>query len=202
MNLNELREFLNHDLADLAKKPNTSEYKIAYRKAIDAAYELNDYPVLRDLRDAWRVLDSYTNYSNYVGNSSDESTPLSHFMLDVDLGSYPPPEVMLSLLSCFQNYYASAGEKSLDEVFFGRPHKKKTSPAFLKNRNLFYQVFDVTYASGGVFGKGSVEMQGKSLAEKAAHFLNGATRDEEDFDPETFLKGFRRWKRKFKEGRE
>ena len=51
-------------------------------------------------------------------------SPAELFTRQVLSGSYPSPEVMLSVAKCFDLYLRAEGHLSLEEVFFGKPTKK------------------------------------------------------------------------------
>jgi len=42
----------------------------------------------------------------------------------VDMGFYPPPELLLTLLDCWDTYEAGGGSISLEEAFLGKPVQK------------------------------------------------------------------------------
>lgn len=186
MTLEELTQLINVDLRDLALNPNTVEYASLYKEATKAACELDDYPVLAGLESIWKSIEEDFPLLGVERERSNYETPLSYFMFNVDTGFYPPPEIMLSLLHCFQLYYAHGGEKSLDEIFFGRPHKKKSSDAFLDFTDKKYAVFHYFYESASRF-------KGKSMPEKAEEYLKCSPFKNEHIDPDSFLRGYHRY---------
>lgn len=87
--------------------------------------DCQNYPVLDGLESSWEVLDSV--YDGVVKRADDErvsSTPLSAFFYYVDMGFYPPPEILLALNESYRNYMNAGGNLSLEDVFFGRPKRK------------------------------------------------------------------------------
>ena len=49
---------------------------------------------------------------------------VSAFTYYVEMGKYPPPEIMVEIMEGFLNYFESEGNISLDQAFFGDKHKK------------------------------------------------------------------------------
>jgi len=188
MTLEELRKLIDVDLPKLEANPNTMEFASEYRKATKAAYDLDDYPVLAGLEATWKSIEEDSPLLGIERErlESNYDSPLSCFMFNVDTGHYPPPEIMLSLLHGFQLYYAHGGEKSLDEIFFGRPHKKKSSDAFT-------DYTDKKYANFHFFYERASSLDGKSMTEKAEKYLRCSPFRNENIDPESFLRGYRRY---------
>lgn len=50
--------------------------------------------------------------------------PLSSLFYYVEMGFYPPPELLLALHSCWRVYEDACGEITLEEAFLGRPVQK------------------------------------------------------------------------------
>ena len=51
-----------------------------------------------------------------------EGSPIEVLMLLIELGEYPPPELMLILLDCYKDYLAQKGD--FEDLLFGRPKPK------------------------------------------------------------------------------
>lgn len=194
MTLEELVRLVHIDLPKL-ETPNTIEYASKYRKATKAAYELDSLSELVGLEATWKLIEHENPMLGEDREKDDFDSPLDSFRRNVDMGFYPPPEIMLSILRCFDLYFAYGGHKSLDEIFFGEPHKKKSGAAFSEAQWLKYTTFQILYASGHE-SLDSVVLPGKSLVEKADLFLRLHKLDRSEVDPESFLKGYRRWLKK------
>lgn len=83
----------------------------------------DDYPVLSEFEEAWKLLSSqYQVVERNVESLAD--TPLAAFMYHVELGFYPPPELMLGLFYAWRDYVEGGGVVSLEEAFFGKPVRK------------------------------------------------------------------------------
>lgn len=86
----------------------------------------SDYPVLRSLSESWDELDSQYVIGDRHFIERGESlrnvagSPLSALFYFIDMGFYPPPELLLTLLDCWDAYEAGGGKTSLEEAFLGR----------------------------------------------------------------------------------
>lgn len=93
----------------------------------------SDMPCV-EFNDAWERLDS--GYQ-YMGKSIHErgeagraaATPLETLFYNVEMGFYPPPEVLLALLDEWQSYRAADGNMSLEQAFLGRTVQKAGNSA-------------------------------------------------------------------------
>jgi hypothetical protein len=52
------------------------------------------------------------------------SSPLTALFVYVEMGFYPPPELLLGLMECFDLYMAAKGSLSLEEAFIGAPKRR------------------------------------------------------------------------------
>jgi len=87
--------------------------------------DCDNYPVLAGLESAWQVLSA--TYKGAIRRANDErcsDTPLAALFYYVEMGFYPPPELLLALHDAYQVYETSRGHISLEEVFFGPPRRK------------------------------------------------------------------------------
>lgn len=90
-------------------------------KLIDSS----NYPALDGLESSWQLLNAH--YDGVVKRDEDEKTannPLSSLCFHVELGFYPPPEILLAICDALSAYKASQGQMSLEEAFFGPPKRK------------------------------------------------------------------------------
>lgn len=84
-----------------------------------------NYPVLNGLEESWRVLDAF--YGGIIKRAGDDrvaDTPLEALLFHVEMGFYPPPELLLALARAYDVYRYSNGKVSLEEAFFGPPRRK------------------------------------------------------------------------------
>jgi hypothetical protein len=106
------------------------------REALDNAEGADEYAELESLLDCWNLIDSAIN----AGPARDDGfqyrmvdrdrllllgdNPLEAITACVNRGMYPPPELLLGLSLCWMEYLDASGEKTLEEVFIGKPKRK------------------------------------------------------------------------------
>ena len=149
--------------------------------------EHQNYPTLDGLEHSWNLLESDYNQDmpNLIEREKEKySSPLSSFMCMVDMGFYPPPEVMLSILDCFQNYENMKGKVSLEEVFFGKKERGIGNYAARKARTevLSFLDFNIT-----------CNHENKSQYEIAEYVISHLRLEDE---PDSLLRQYRRYKKK------
>lgn len=113
---------------------NSNEKVNAYRDKLKASYVHDDYPVMVGLEHAWRLLERDYEVINREEHPS--NNPISSFEYYLDLGFYPPPEIMMVLGDALRLYFSGGGKFSLDEVLFGEKHKKTSSFAYKKHKEV------------------------------------------------------------------
>lgn len=85
-----------------------------------------NYPFIDGLSVAWSELEpSYAlNGEPTIERGAElrrvSSSPLSALFYFIEMGCYPPPELLLGLADCWDTYSANAGKLSLEESFLGR----------------------------------------------------------------------------------
>jgi hypothetical protein len=193
MTLDQLEKLIRIDLHAAEISPNTNEKAALFREASKAAYELDAFPFFSALESGWRSIEEGCKFHEEDRHRTSFKSPLESFSYNVDLGFYPPPEILLCLQSCFQIYFNSKGTKSLDEIFFGAPHKKLSSPSYLQANRSKYFTFKFFFEN--VDSCLDIDLKGKSLVERAEAYLNSSFSEENNDDPETFLRGYRRWRK-------
>ncbi|MAL95625.1 MAG: hypothetical protein CME40_11160 [Haliea sp.] len=181
---------------------NTNEKAYEIRELLESP-GIDDYPSLDSLEDSWRVLSNY--YGEWDGKplidrveipDRTAGSPIENFQFHVESGFYPPPEIMILIQRCFQKYLAMGGDISLDEAFFGEPYKKRTSFAYRRHQIWRYAAFHNLEV---VLHQGHLQQTGqpkKSLEQLAEDYLSSLfSGDDAGIDVDTFLRGYRRWKR-------
>jgi hypothetical protein len=84
-----------------------------------------NFPALHSLEQSWEVLDEF--YGGIVKRAGAErtgSTPFDDVMFHIEMGFYPPPELMLAVLDSYRTYLQGAGALTMEDCFFGRPRRK------------------------------------------------------------------------------
>ena len=107
--------------------------------------------------------------------------PISAFSYYVEMGKYPPPEIMIDIMLGFNTYLESKGDISLDQAFLGITHSKYKSLSFKQQSALKYAEFD-RFVCGAQF---------KSLDDAAELFLSNIS---DEIDQDSYLRDYRRWK--------
>ena len=94
------------------------------------ADEDEDYDSMDAHLEAWDALEPIYAYNgkNTVERGEElrrvSGSPLSALFYMIDMGIYPPPELLLTLLDCWNTYSWSSGGMSLEEAFLGKPVQK------------------------------------------------------------------------------
>jgi len=106
----------------------------------------------------------------------------------------------------FETYFNLNGLMPLDEVFFGKKHKKTTSPAYKKHKYFKYSFFD-THVHFNKRKKGSDRLSLEQLMLEAIEETDPMTMAmamlgfDPNIDIDTFLSGYRRWKKDVRDGK-
>ena len=131
------------------------------------------------LEKSWAKIESDFKPFNREVSVADNS--ISAFTYYLEMGKYPPPEIMVEVMDGFLEYFNSRGDKSLDEAFFGTKHKKYGSLSYKQDYSLRYSAFEWFIFKG----------EFTSLDDAAEEFLKPIA---EEIDQDTFLRNYRRWK--------
>ena len=131
------------------------------------------------LEKSWAKIES--DFKPFNREISVADNPISAFTYYLEMGKYPPPEIMVEVMDGFLEYFNSRGDKSLDEAFFGTKHKKYGSLSYKQDYSLRYSAF-AWFIFKGEF---------TSLDDAAEEFLKPIA---EEIDQDTFLRNYRRWK--------
>ena len=136
---------------------------------------------LEKLELLWTKIDS--DFKPFNREVSAADNPISAFTYYLEMGKYPPPEIMVEIMGGFLEYFNSRGDKSLDEAFFETKHKKYESLSYKQDYSLRYSAFEWF-----IF-----KSEFTSLDDAAEEFLKLIA---EATDQDTFLRNYRRWKSK------
>lgn len=170
---------------------NTNEKADEIREAIRAAYESSNYPGLAGLEYTWRKLEREYEVIDRLKHSSDN--PLVSFEYLVESGFYPPPEILLAIRLCIRRYLDAKGDISLDESFFGLPHKKRSSYAYNKAKPWKHFDFYFFWVYRDEFI--GHNLKGLSLEKRAELYLENTRYSDTNAgsDVDSFLRSYRRW---------
>ena len=133
------------------------------------------------LEKSWAKIES--DFKPFNREVSVADNPISAFTYYLEMGKYPPPEIMMEVMDGFLEYLNSRGDKSLDEAFFEAKHKKYESLSYKQDYSLRYSAFEWFIFKG----------EFTSLDDAAEEFLKPIA---EEIDQDTFLRNYRRWKSK------
>jgi hypothetical protein len=136
---------------------------------------------LDQLEAVWKKIEE--DFAPFHRDIKAAEDPISEFSFYVEMGKYPPPNVMVDLNEGFLNYFEAKGNKSLDESFFVSKHKKFKSLSFMQENLLRYVDFE-WYLYENSF---------ENLEDAAESFIN---KNKIEKDQDTFLRNYRRWKAK------
>jgi hypothetical protein len=179
---------------------NSWDYVRAIRKAIlneEKTYSAMEpvwQSILSEQLFAFRDEEGKLHKSDNDFRSDEElgKTPLDAFMFFLERCQYPPPEILIALSDCFNLYLGAGGSLELEQVFFANKRVKKIGNASAQiNRDKKYQWFELlssfleaTDSAGKYKSTSKVEQVTRFLTEKGDY----------DTDPESFLRGYNRWK--------
>ena len=177
-----------------SKKTNSRNTNSYIEWTVDALQSRN-YPVLDSLEDAWQQIPSDDLiHSNKRESKSSFESPIFDFLSQIESGSFPPPEYLLSIAHCFELYLEHEGKLSLEDVFFGKPRKGKGNKAAQKSWDRLFQSFhnDLVFNLGDKEYKNLPERTEEWIYQwKSIHYqLNDG-----EMDVDSFLRSYRRWKK-------
>ena len=146
--------------------------------------EWKDYPALASLELAWQ---EYAR-SQDVTRDNESRDALHSFVSNLDFGLLPPPETLLLVHEALQRYLRSNGEISLDEAFFGKPHKKNSSYAMAwGSNNEKMMAVSIHVALSKISPRKVTQLD-------AVETMLTAFNQDYDTDPESLLRSWRRWR--------
>jgi hypothetical protein len=130
------------------------------------------------------------------------NNPLELFLFEMSCGSYPPPEILMMLVKCFNLYFLAEGTLSLEDVFFGKVVKRAGNFSMRKARSDNFKEFHYQV----IREKQSREYSSKNfnLEEFALSFLRMSKENETDRpvinvtedNIESFIVAYYRWKKR------
>lgn len=189
MDLNELMRLSRKKGPFKGGYKNSPEDCGLLRDVLEASYASQDFPYYCGFEGHWKLLEEHADHDLIDRREGDN--PLEIFLSCVESGFYPPPEVMIVVASCFHNYIVGGGKKDLSEVFFGK--NKSFDISIDVPRLTKYLDFEVNWAKN----KNSSESL-QLVAENYIAYCSEAGNESEfdqNIDVESFLRGYRRWKK-------
>lgn len=174
------------------------------------SYDYVRIEALAGLESDWKSYDKLQDHSREIASSLPNNVyenAIEMFVYEINRGDFPPPEILIVLAKCFSLYFEAEGALSLEEVFFGSPRKRSGNYAKRRFTGRLYRLFDDSLRREIEWEKYSDLKHFDGLQDFTAKFLfnlgiQEADSDEEieaveyDWDRvETFLRGYRRWKK-------
>lgn len=87
----------------------------------------DDRPVLNSLNQSWEIMAENGGLSDEEAGRGEKcraaDTPFATLFYFVEMGFYPPPELLLGLHDTWHRYLEAQGKLSMEEAFFGSPRK-------------------------------------------------------------------------------
>ena len=100
--------------------------------------------------------------------SNTAPSPIETLSYMLDMGFYPPPELLMAIIDCFDAYMANGGKITLEEAFFRRP--KKSAGNYAKRRSSRSRNFALKMEFIGFLNEGHSRIE---AAEKVSVLLDG-----------------------------
>lgn len=174
--------------------------------------DTSNYPWREAVEDLWKEVSFAQNDDICRVDREDTSghTPIDNLISCVERPRYPPMEVIISITEAFQVYMLAGGDLELEDVLFGARKKGVGNYSARRAKEKSYTDFDHYVCFGGMFEdteEAKAAHQKMSLEDKAIEYLafgrnpvfaksHGAKPDYNNMsDPESYLRGYRRWKR-------
>jgi hypothetical protein len=197
-------------------KTNTSDYP--WKDSLEAQWKTISKHHQWDKENGWyshKVKDQHIPADIIrMRELEEDGCPVQHFLKMMENGFYPPPEVLLTIADSFKIYFTGEGDISLEEAFFGDITKGVGNYAARANRGEDYSRFHRSYLGYGKSHDNKLSLtkfaekyfNGEYFNEVFGHldlekfgYLSGYYDQEKDID--SYLRGYRRWRKALKEGR-
>lgn len=138
------------------------------------AHRDGDRPWVNEFNDAWDLIDYDLNGVSIIKRGKESKTSdslLGALFYYVDMGFYPPPEILAALLDSWEIYKAANGRITLEEAFIGAP--RKGAGNYAKRKNASFQRLVMQWNFADFLGQGLTRMQ----AAEAISTLRGGKPD-------------------------
>ena len=182
-----------HVLEELVQTENLagSEKSLELYRSFFEGNAWEEYPIKASLERAWQDYAERQELIPDLVKTRDRKRrdAVSSFVKNVDWGILPPPETLFLIHDALQRYLNSNGDLSLDEAFFGRPHKKNSSYAMAWGSNHEKMMaISLHIALSKVSPKKMTQLQAVEVMLTEFH---------QDFetDTESLLRSWRRWRK-------
>lgn len=124
-------------MGDVSEHDELSQHPLSINEqwdAVESWHQLlqndscDDYPILASFNKAWGALNDIYSFDNgpFMKRGRDcgaSDSPLSTLFFYVEMGFYPPPELLLALSDAWHRYRQASGAYGLEDAFFGKSKK-------------------------------------------------------------------------------
>ena len=153
--------------------------------------EWEDYPMMASLECAWREYAQSQEIIPELEDTRDRGRrdAIESYVKNLEWGILPPPETLLLLHNALERYLQANGDLSLDEAFFGEPHKKNSSYAMAWGSKHEQMMAVSTHIA-----LSKISLKKMTRLEAVESMLSDFYQDF-DTDPESLLRAWRRWRK-------
>lgn len=162
----------------------TSRFEYWHEKLINS----KGYPALSSLEEIWQLIDNESDIPFTREEIKDISgNPLGSISYIIEMGYYPPPELLLCLSECFNVYLSGGGSLELEEIFFGKPKKGLGNHAARFKKDLSMLDFKLRLEAKNNPDKTQIQIAVDYISENNL-----------EIDPESLLRTYRRSYKNYK----
>ncbi|KPW00537.1 MULTISPECIES: hypothetical protein [unclassified Pseudoalteromonas] len=146
---------------------------------------------INELEEAWEYLNKhfYSELNLERDRPLVSEDPLGKLAYFMELGIYPPPELLLKISEIYEVYMLQAGKVDLEESFYGKPIKGIGNFSGREAKKQDVKFLEMTLSMEAI----SNEKKKRSQYEVAEEYLRAKGSDE---DPEHLLRKLRRYRNK------
>lgn len=149
----------------------------------------------------WQTAEYHSLEREKYYDLADSPLEILAFCVSSDFQTYPPPEILQVIAHQFDRYMVAGGELTLEEAFFGSQNGKGSYAKRKMKENLTYSQFHSIKNRPEFENMGQYEVledvlerpDSKNDSLRYNEFIEAYR--EHDPDYETFLRGYRRWKK-------
>lgn len=149
----------------------------------------------------WQTAEYHSLEREKYYDLADSPLEILAFCIASDFQTYPPPEILQVIAHQFNRYMVAGGELTLEEAFFGSQKRRGSYANRKKKENLLYSQFHLIANIAEYKNMSQHEILEDVLEnpDSKNDFISRKAFIEEykasDPDYDTFLKGYRRWKK-------
>lgn len=148
---------------------------------------------------AWEILSAFYEVVERDDDERTAGTPIDVFNHYIDMGFYPPPEILIVIHEIFQRYFMLEGDISLEEAFFGPEQKWVGNEGARRAKNVrfikFHKFFQLKRATAFKNKEKlpTVQQFYREWVDDYPFNPEGLDNAGSHDDEETFVRGYYRW---------